>query len=86
MNPNAEETKQQMSTVASIPPGNVFPLCSQWALNGRIAYQSGEEKAKKLAKRAVEDFNDKMRRGAENDKIVPEMAVEVSGLPDLEAR
>ena len=89
-NPTAEETKQSLAEVgratANLQPKNVFPICSRWALTGRIAGQSGGGTHKQIAflHYAMSLYNSKL--GKENDNWAPEVAVEASGIQDLEAR
>lgn len=89
-NPTALETKQQLAEVGSttthIQPKNVFPICSRWALTGRIASQPGRATRKQLAflQYALSLYASKI--GKENDNWSPEIGVDASGILDMEKR
>lgn len=89
-NPSAEETKQHLAEVgcsaANILQHNVFPICSRWALTGRIASQTGGGTRKQIAflHYAMSLYTSKL--GKENDNWAPEVAIEASGIQNMEAR
>ena len=89
-NPTAHETKHHLAeashSTANVLPENVFPICSRWALTGRIAGQSGGGTHKQIAflHYAMSLYNAKL--GKENENWAPEVAVQASGMQDLEAR
>ena len=88
-NPTSEETKQHLAKVggqaANIKPENVFPICSRWALTGRIASQSsGTRKQIAFLQYAMSLYSAKL--GLENDNWSPEIAIEASGIEDMENR
>ena len=88
-NPTAEETKHHLAKVggqaANIKPENVFPICSRWALTGRIANQSGGTR-KQIAflQYAMSLYSAKL--GIDNNNWSPEVAIEASGIEDMENR
>ena len=90
-NPTAEETKQSLAevgcTAANLKPENVFPVCSRWALTGRIAGQSGggTDTQNEFLKFAMSLYNAKLGKFNWGQKVAVE-AVEASGIQDLEAR
>ena len=88
-NPTEDETKLHLAEVggqaANIKPENVFPICSRWALTGRIASQSGGTR-KQIAflQYAMSLYSAKLNK--DNDNWAPEVAIEASGIEKMESR
>ena len=86
-NPTRDQTKQKFAKLSSVTEvENVFPICSKWALDGRIMKHSAEEdnKLKRPIQYALSLYKD--------EEIAPWMpgmsddVIKASGIGKIEKR
>ena len=86
-NPTKDETKQKFAKLSSVTKAeNVFPLCSIWALEGRIMKHLAEKDNKKkgFIQYSLFQYN-----GEGMSEWMPEMSdaiIKASGIEQLEER
>ena len=89
-NPTAEEIKKALAEVKSqesiIRVENVFPVCSRWALTGRIVKQSSAKVKKQIIflQNAVSMYDEK--NSDVSQETLPDLAIKHSGILEIEAR